>query len=210
MAPTTAAKSGDVNKGNVPKMPRLPKSRSTYLCCEPGSLTQTRLDARIQKRPMLRPPIPSPHSGADQKKVVYISTKTPFISAVKRVRKLLDGIDKRSTGRIDLVDGKGSDKQKLRKLGERNNDSTGKDPEEVVMKATNRAIHKVLGLSLFFQGQDDCRVRLRTGTVTVVDDIVESVIPERPETEGREGEEEELPESRVRKASFVEVAITLK
>ena len=159
---------------------------------------------------MLRPPIPSPYSGADRQKVVYVSTKTPFISAVKRVRKLLDEIDKRSTGKIDLVDGKGSDKQKLRKLGERNNASTGKEPEEVVMKATNRAIQNVLGLALFFQGQDDCRVRLRTGTVSVVDDIVESAIPKGPETEEREDEEEELPESRVRKASFVEVAITLK
>lgn len=136
----------------------------------------------------------------------------PFISAVKRVRKLLDEIDKRSMGKVDLVDGKGSDKQKLRKLGERNNaaTATGKEPEEVILKATNRAIHKVLGLALFFQGQDDCRVRLRTGTVGVVDDIVESAIPTGAESIEGGDEEEELPESRVRKASFVEVAINLK
>lgn len=133
----------------------------------------------------------------------------PFISAVKRVRKLLGEIDKRSMGKVDLVEGKGSDKQKLRKLGERTNASTGKEPEEVVLKATNRAIQNVLGLALFFQGQDDCRVRLRTGTVGVVDDIVESAIPKGAETVEVEEEEEELPESRVRKASFVEVAITL-
>ena len=113
-------------------------------------------------------------------------------------------------GKIDLVNGKGSDKQKLRKLGERHNTSTGKEPEEVVLKATGRAIQNVLGLALFFQGQDDCRVRLRTGTVDVVDDIVESETPQGPEMEAGEDEEEELPESRVRKASFVEVAITLK
>lgn len=159
---------------------------------------------------MLRPPIPSPYSGADQKKIVYVSTKTPFISAVKRVRKLLDEIDKRSTGKIDLLDGKDSDKQKLRKLSKMNNAPTGREPEEVVMKATNRAIQNVLGLALFFQGQEDCLVRLRTGTVSVVDDIVESVIPKGHRTEEGEDEEEELPESRVRKASFVEVAITLK
>lgn len=136
----------------------------------------------------------------------------PFISAVKRVRKLLDEIDKRSMGKIDLVDGKGSDKQKLRKLGERNNASTGKELEQVILKATGRAIQNVLGLALFFQGQDDCRVRLRTGTVGVVDDIVESGMPKGPETEEgvEEEEEEELPESRVRKASFVEVVITLR
>ncbi len=105
------------------------------------------------------------------------------------------------------MNGTESDKQKLRKLGERTNASTGKKPEEVVLKATSRAIQNVLGLALFFQGQDDCTVRLRTGTVGVVDDIVESENPKGAETVE---EEEELPESRVRKASFVEVAITLK
>ena len=113
-------------------------------------------------------------------------------------------------GKIDLVNGKGSEQQKLRKLGERINVPTGKEPEEVVLKATSRAIQNVLGLALFFQGQDDCRVRLRTGTVGVVDDIVESAIPQGAETPDEEDEEEELPESRVRKASFVEVAISLK
>lgn len=113
-------------------------------------------------------------------------------------------------GKIDLVDGKGSDKQKLRQLGERTTTSASKEPEEVVLKATNRAIQNVLGLALFFQGQDDCRVRLRTGTVSVVDDIVESEIPKGAVTGEAEDEEGELPESRVRKASFVEVAITLK
>ena len=110
-------------------------------------------------------------------------------------------------GKIDLVNDKGSDKQKLRKLGERNNASTGKETEEVVLKATGRAIQNVLGLALFFQGQDDCRVQLRTGTVGVVDDIVESGMPRGSENEEGEDEEEELPESRVRKASFVEVSI---
>ena len=113
-------------------------------------------------------------------------------------------------GKVDLVNGKGSDKEKLRKLSERHNTSTGKEPEEVVLKATSRAIQNVLGLALFFQGQDDCRVRLRTGTVRVIDDIVESEMPRGSQMKEGQDEEEELPESRVRKASFVEVAITLK
>ncbi|CAF9933229.1 hypothetical protein IMSHALPRED_009104 [Imshaugia aleurites] len=192
MAPKQGTRPSNIVNSNVNKLPRLPKN------------------ARIQKRPILHPPIPSPYTGADQKKVVYVSTKMPFISAVKRIRKLLDEIDKRSMGKIDLVDGKGSDQQKLRRLGERTNASTGKEPEEVVLKATNRAIQNVLSLALFFQGQDDCRVRLRTGTVGVVDDIVQSAIPQGAETLEEGEEEEELPESRVRKASFVEVAITLK
>lgn len=49
--------------------------------------------------------------------------------------------------------------------------ASGKEPEEVILKATNRAIEKTLGLAVFFQGQDDVRVRLRTGSVGAVDDI---------------------------------------
>ena len=115
-------------------------------------------------------------------------------------------------GKVDLVNGKGNDKQKLMKLGEISASVTGKGPEEVILKATNRAIENVLGLALFFQGQDDCKVLLRTSTVGVVDDIVESSnSSERPN--GTEGEDEdgndEPPESRVRKASVVEIAISL-
>lgn len=113
-------------------------------------------------------------------------------------------------GKIDLVNGKGSDKQKLRMLSEQAAPLTGKEPEEVVLKATNRAIQNVLGLALYFQGQDDCRVRLKTGTVGVVDDIVVSDPPIGAEGAEEEDDEEELPESRVRKATVVEVAIALK
>ena len=139
--------------------------------------------------------------------MIYVSAKTPFISAVKRVRKLLSEIDRRSIGKIDLVNGKGNDKQKLMALREKTKPmGKGKEPEAVVLKGTNRAIEKVLGLGLYFQRQDDCMVRVRTGSVSVVDDIVQE------EEEGGEegGEGEELPESRVRKVSVVEVAVTLR
>ena len=137
---------------------------------------------------------------------MYVSAKTPFISAVKRVRKLLSQAEKRSLGNVELINGRGNDRQKLQQLREKTAPPKGKEPEEVILKATNRAIENVLGLALFFQGQDDCRVLLRTGTVGVVDDLVisEDVVPEEGD------EEEELPESRVRKIASVEVAISLK
>ena len=103
------------------------------------------------------------------------------------------------------------------------------------MKATNKAIENVLGLALFFQGQEDCRVRLKTGSVGVVDDIVEVEKPkvkgktagtlqelgdaekteERPaeaeeDVDSDEQEEEELPETQVRRVSMVEVGISLR
>ena len=144
-------------------------------------------------------------------------------------------------GNVDLINAKGNDKQKLRALGEKSHGSKEKEPEEVLLKATNKAIEKVLGLALFFQGQEDCRVRLRTGTVGVVDDIVETAVSVDPprdhiptvdtprddtfqcqrnqseepmviedEKARSEEEEEELPETQIRKMSVVEVGISLK
>ncbi|KAI4132528.1 MAG: hypothetical protein LQ338_000627 [Usnochroma carphineum] len=203
----------------------------------PPKLRRLPSNARIHKRPLLHPPIPSPYASSSQQKVVYISTHTPFISAVKRVRKLLSLVEARSTqsssSKIDLVNGKGSDREKLRAL-ERSIDAEGKGKqgEEVILKATNRAIEKALGLAVFFQGQEGFRVRLRTGTVGAVDDVEEMEKPKKPRRKneaGRKGkggkksgqeearpteegvaEEGELPETQIRKVSVLEVAITLK
>lgn len=157
----------------------------------------------------MHPPIPSPYAGGDHPKVVYISAKTPFISAVKRVRKLLSLIEKRSVGKVDLSNGKDSNKQKLKVL-DMEGSREEKEPE-VVLKGTNRVIEKVLGLAFFFQGQEDLIVRLRTGTVGVVDDIV--MVPSPPnETEvgDQKVDGKVLPETQVRKISMLEAAITLK
>ncbi|KAL8643622.1 MAG: hypothetical protein Q9210_007613, partial [Variospora velana] len=153
-----------------------------------------------------------------------------------RVRKLLAQTQARSTqsDKPDLVNGKGSDKEKLRAL-ERSiardaEEERGRGKEEVVLKATNRAIEKALGLGLFFQGQEDLVVRLRTGTVGAVDDVVEKEMgvgkPRRKDKKkgkeekggGGKGDEEvkqeaegqDLPETQIRKVSVLEVAITLK
>ena len=158
----------------------------------------------------MHPPISSPYAAGDHPKVLYISAKNPFISAVKRVRKLLSLVEKRSVGKVDLSNGKDSNKQKLKALDVEGSQKE-KEPEEVVLKGTNRVIEKVLGLALFFQGQEDLIVRLRTGTVGVVDDIV--MVPSQPnETEACDQKEDEkvLPETQVRKISMLEVAITWK
>lgn len=158
----------------------------------------------------MHPPVPSPYAGADQPKVIYISAKTPFISAVKRVQKLLTLIEKRSSGKVDLINGKGNDKQKLKALDESTVIRKGEKPEEVLLKATNMAIDKALNLALFFQGQDDTRVRLRTGTISVVDDIIEGEETINGDKAEDQMEDEELPESQIRKLSVLEVAITRK
>ncbi len=102
----------------------------------------------------------------------------PFISAVKRTRKLLNQIDKRSMGKVDLL-GKDKDREKIAQTGTMEKG----EPEEVVLKATGKAIEKALSLALFFQGQEDCKVRIRTGSVAVVDDIVEVSEPRKRDAE---------------------------
>ncbi|KAI9741006.1 MAG: hypothetical protein M1834_002717 [Cirrosporium novae-zelandiae] len=128
------------------------------------------IDARIQKRRLLHPAITSPYSGASLEKVIYVSASTPFVSVIKRARKLLDQADKRSMGKVSLVDGSGSDRAKMQAVGSIENAPRS---EPVVLKGTGRATERVMEVGLWFQAQPDCKVRLLTGSMAVVDDIVE-------------------------------------
>lgn len=131
----------------------------------------------MSKRPLLRPAIASKYAGQDAQKVVYVSTRTPFISAVKRVRSLLAAIGKRST-QSAIANSSSLSKNKndnsidaaiaaaTTKWG-RNAD----DEEEVAIKATGKAIEKGMNLALFFAQQPDCRIRIRTGSVNAIDDV---------------------------------------
>lgn len=156
------------------------------------------------------------------------------------MRKLLALIDKREVGTVDL----GSDARgKGRRGGGKGEGKTGRGRqdlgrtagrEEVFLRGAGKAIEKVLGFALFFGGQEDVRVRVGTGSVGVVDDVV---VGERVEGKGggrgsgggdvgmdvdgdvdmevdrengKEDQEEELPETQIRKASYVEVAISTR
>jgi len=70
----------------------------------------------------------------------------------------------------------------------------------VILKATGKAIEKLLRLAIWFQGQEDLTVRLRTGSVGAVDDVVGVV------EDGEEVEES----SRVRRTSCLEVLVGLR
>jgi ribonuclease P/MRP protein subunit POP7 len=155
---------------------------------------------KITKRPLLHPAIAPPRAGASLSKIVYISASSPFISTTKRVRKYLGEIDKRAMGKIDLL-GPGKDRQKIQSTGK----GADKRGEEVLVKATGKAIEKALRVALFFQGQEDCLVRLRTGSVGAVDDV----LVQEGDADGEE-EEEDVPETRVRRTSMLEVGISLR
>lgn len=69
--------------------------------------------------------------------------------------------------------------------------------EEVVIKGTGKAIEKVLQLALYWQGQRDVKVEVRTGSVGAVDDVV-----------SKDGEDVG-ENSRVRRVSCLEIGVRL-
>ncbi|KAG8624579.1 hypothetical protein KVT40_007646 [Elsinoe batatas] len=200
-----------------PIPPPVPQPSLAYPRDQPTKLRPLPSGYRATKRPLLRPPLPSPYSSSQ--KIVYISPSTPFMSATKRVLKLLDKADKRATqsaldtvrkgrrdhrpqkgrghGQEDLA-GRGELDEAARKAGE-------EEGGEVVVKGTGRAIEKALGVGGWFQQRDGYRVRIKTGSIGAVDDVVE--------TEEGVGDDDaagvdEVPSARMRWASTVEVVIT--
>lgn len=155
------------------------------------------IDARVEKRPLLRPALASPYAGSQAQKVVYIGTKTPFLSAVKRVEKLLHLADKRlvqGAARLAQNDqrrrprrGRNEDDEigaiaeaveeakrddtrgQQGRHGSKSNNGAG---EAVVVKGTGKAIAKVLEIGLWFQQRkEEYVVRLKTSSVSSIDDV---------------------------------------
>ncbi|KNG85036.1 hypothetical protein ANOM_007722 [Aspergillus nomiae NRRL 13137] len=194
--------------------------------------------AGIQKRPIPHAPIASPYAGASVPKIVYVSTNTPFMSAVKRVQKFLQQAEKRATASVNLSSSKKRDRERLAQIA-RGSESLKK--EEVFVKATGRAIEKALRVGKWFEEREsEYTVRVETGSVLVVDDVVEDEGRKRSLEEKVKGggggsggdtsqgsesrakkqrraasalaaaEEEELPETRTRWVNKVEVSIAFK
>ena len=67
----------------------------------------------------------------------------------------------------------------------------------MLLKATGKAIERLLGVALFFEKEEGVKVALRTSSIGAVDDVVE-----------REGGAE-TGESQVRRASCLEVGVWL-
>ncbi|SMR61823.1 unnamed protein product [Zymoseptoria tritici ST99CH_1A5] len=193
-------------------------------------------NAHISKRPLLHPVLSSPYS-ATSPKVVYVASRTPFLSAVARCEKLLRQADKRLVqsattkaknetwrrGRgggdeIAAIAGQvESIKRKRRRGGGVGLDEAedGAGSEEVVIKGTGKAIQKVLELGCWFQQRGEVYdVKIRTGTAKAVDGIEYN----EPEAEGEEldkmgledGNGEDLPEARIRHISVLEVCVSLR
>lgn len=135
----------------------------------------------IHKRPINHAPVASPYAGPKAQKVVYVSRKTPVMSAVKRVKKFLQEIEKRAlqsegvNGVLDRRNGQQELQRKLDHVSER----LHKDAEEVLVKASGRAMEQALRIGEWFRSREQemiCNVVVRTGSVSVIDDLVEKEI----------------------------------
>jgi ribonuclease P/MRP protein subunit POP7 len=148
-----------------------------------GDLKRLPPNATIQKRPILHAPIASPYAGKDVQKVVYVSSRTPFMSAVKRVKKLLHQVEKRATQNVKLV--KRGDRHEMRNLAEAS-DEIARERESVLVKASGKAITRALKIGEWFSDKEkdiSCTVEVRSGSVNVVDDIVSAEKMEETESE---------------------------
>lgn len=126
-------------------------------------------------------------------KCIYVSRQTPVIAAVKRVKKILREIERRAVreavggGATRSLGGRGV-AQDVAKV----NEVLRRDREEVLVKASGRAMEQALRVAEWFRSQEKevlCDVVVRTGNVSVVDDIVEvegEVGPDEHEVEGQE------------------------
>ncbi|KAI9373262.1 Rpp20 subunit of nuclear RNase MRP and P-domain-containing protein [Aspergillus egyptiacus] len=147
--------------------------------------------AKVHPRPIPHPAISSPYAGPSTPKTIYISTKTPYMSAVKRVQKLLRQAEKRATASVDAAINKnrragGNQQQRQQNLLAalaRGEEGEQLSKEEVFVKATGRAMDVALKVGRWFEREGrkgEYKVRVSTGSVLVVDDVeVDDVERER-------------------------------
>jgi ribonuclease P/MRP protein subunit POP7 len=148
----------------------------------------------------MRPAIVSPYASSSAQKIVYVSARTPFMSAIKRVEKLLRLADKRDLQTATTHAQKNKRKRRRDDDGgedevvavargveeekERKRRAGGVSGEEVLVKGTGKAVSKVMEIGAWFlQREKEYVVRLRTGSVGAVDDV------EVPEGEAEDGED---------------------
>ncbi|RPB07221.1 hypothetical protein P167DRAFT_609616, partial [Morchella conica CCBAS932] len=99
---------------------------------------------RPAKRPLLHPP--------QTPRTIYISSRTPFVSAVKRAQRFLDT---KSTTNITTTKGKGKGAADTKSAKAAKN-------VDVTLKASGKAIDMTLQVALYFQSQSGYVVRIRT------------------------------------------------
>ncbi|KAH8662411.1 Rpp20 subunit of nuclear RNase MRP and P-domain-containing protein [Xylariales sp. PMI_506] len=165
----------------------------------------------------LTPRIPS----SSQAHRLYVNPRTPFRSITTRVRKQLDKSLRTASAAADpqsqtnrLASRAGlSLSARINMLAQHHGTGSSgiglERAREVVVVGAGKAIPKVVNVAAFFQGQRDCEVRLKTGSLGAVDEVLDA---------GDEDEDEDPEdvaacvvggEMRERMVSYLEVTIRL-
>ncbi|KEF56063.1 uncharacterized protein A1O9_07644 [Exophiala aquamarina CBS 119918] len=143
----------------------------------------------VRRRPINHAPVADIHAGAQVPKCVYVSRQTPVIAAVKRVKKILREIERRAVREaLEGGGGRGEKGRARRTIGggggggvvaqgvSKVNEVLRRDREEVLVKASGRAMEQALQVAEWFRSKEKevlCDVVVRTGNISVVDDIIE-------------------------------------
>ncbi|CAD6498939.1 BgTH12-04595 [Blumeria graminis f. sp. triticale] len=166
----------------------------------PPKLARLPKNYRVRKRPLLHAPLAPPRAGADVPKLIYLSSRSSFVATIKRVRSLLSHVESRSSASDAAALLQRDPRSFMRSVAaeratRKTNSDGGKRMEEVVIKASGKAIEKALQIAAWWQSQDDVKVELQTASVGAIDDIVNA-----------EGVEED---SQVRRVSVLEIHVRL-
>lgn len=144
------------------------------------------------------------------------------MSAVKRLQKLLLHAEKRSAQSASAQVSSSRPKYSAAASGNDEISDIEKvaavmaankhERDEVILKATGKAIAKALSLGVWFQQRDEYAVRIETGTVGAIDDIIapedNATVEEGDQSMKDEAEDEEIPESRIRYASTIQIFVS--
>jgi ribonuclease P/MRP protein subunit POP7 len=183
-------------------------------------------DTKISKRHLTRPPIAAISSSKQQ--IIYVSSRTPFMSAIARIRKHIAAIQKRrsqsvhatamkrKSGPLTAAKGDRILAVAIESLDRQDNAAKGGQTDEIFVKGTGKAVEMVLDIAGWLQEhtqREGVRVRLETGSWWAVDDV-EIADDEEGTLNGNEDameveerQQEEVPESRLRSVSVLTVRV---
>ncbi|KAK7408200.1 hypothetical protein QQX98_009667 [Neonectria punicea] len=174
--------------GTLPKLPPIPSGTVPRTPLTAVPVDSPRLaGAHIEKRALTRRQPPA----SSKSRIIYVSSRTPFMAVVTRARKQLDA----SLQTVGAAPKFASVHSRVAALQRTASDET--EGAVVAVMGTGRAVEKTLAVASWFEQQGDCLVEVRTRTVGTIDDVVV--------------EDEDVEDvSRLRKMSCLEVSIKLK
>ncbi|RAK92440.1 hypothetical protein BO79DRAFT_235693 [Aspergillus costaricaensis CBS 115574] len=180
MAPAPLTKTLEFEKKNQ-KMPKLPKH------------------VKIQKRPIPHPSTPSPYSGSSSPKTIYVSSSSPTMGVVKRVQKYLRAAENRATAKLLSGNNKGKKGDRKNQIAQLAQSNEALKKEEVFVKATGRAMERALKVGKWFEARgEEYTVSVKTGSVLVVDDVVEDEEERKKAVEESERLKKEVEEAKLK------------